>query len=86
MADTGLFGRLRRLFSTDVIIRNDGGDQLKVVDINKVQASGEYETNSVVEFGLTQILQFMDIKVALTTRCYAHNYILNMMPWIQMRL
>ena len=49
MADTGLFGRLKRLFSTDVIIRNDGGDQLKVIDINKVQASGEYETNSVVD-------------------------------------
>ena len=49
MADTGLFGRLRRLFSTDVIIRNDGGDQLKVVDINKVQTSGEYKTNSVVD-------------------------------------
>ena len=49
MADTGLFGRLQRLFSTDVIIRNDGGDQLKVVDINKVQTSGEYKTNSVVD-------------------------------------
>ena len=49
MADTGLFGRLRRLFSTDVIIRNDGGDQLKVVDINKIQVSGEYETNALVD-------------------------------------
>ena len=49
MADTGLFGRLRRLFSTDVIIRNDGGDQLKVVDINKIQVSGEYETNAFVD-------------------------------------
>ena len=35
MADTSLFGRLRRLFSTDVIIRNIGGNQLKVADINK---------------------------------------------------
>ena len=49
MADTGLFGRLRRLFSTDVIIRNDGEDQLKVVDINKIQVSGEYETNALVD-------------------------------------
>ena len=39
MADTGLFGRLRRLFSTDVIIRNDGGDQLKVVDIKNLMSS-----------------------------------------------
>ena len=49
MADTGLFGRLKRLFSTDVIIRNDGDDQLKVVDINKVQVSGEYETNALID-------------------------------------
>jgi len=49
MADTGLFGRLKRLFSTDVIIRNDGEDQLKVVDINKVQVSGEYETNALID-------------------------------------
>ena len=49
MADTGLFGRLRRLFSTDVIIRNDGDNQLKVIDINKVQVGGEYETNAMVD-------------------------------------
>ena len=49
MADTGLFGRLKRLFSTDVIIRNDGGNNLKVMDINKIQLSGEFETNSIVD-------------------------------------
>ena len=49
MADTGLFSRLRRLFSTDVIIRNDGGNQLKVMDVNKIQISGEYETNALVD-------------------------------------
>jgi hypothetical protein len=49
MADTGLFSRLRRLFSTDVIIRNDGGNQLKVMDVNKIQVSGEYETNALVD-------------------------------------
>ena len=35
MANTSLFSRLQRLFSTDVIIRNDGGNQLKVFDVNK---------------------------------------------------
>jgi len=35
MADTGLFKRLQRLFSTDVIIRNEGDNKLKVFDINK---------------------------------------------------
>jgi hypothetical protein len=29
MADTSVFTRLKRLFSTDVIIRNVGGNQLK---------------------------------------------------------
>jgi hypothetical protein len=49
MADTNLFSRLRRLFSTDVIIRNVGGDQLKVFDINKAQQTGNLETNSLVD-------------------------------------
>ena len=49
MADTRLFSRLKRLFSTDVVIRNQGGNQLKVVDINKIQSSGEYQTNSLVD-------------------------------------
>lgn len=49
MADTGLFSRLRRLFSTDVIIRNVGGSQLKVFDVNKIQQSGEIETNTLID-------------------------------------
>ena len=49
MADTRLFSRLKRLFATDVVIRNEGGNQLKVMDINKIQQSGEYENNSLVD-------------------------------------
>tara|TARA_R110000787_G_scaffold1784_3_gene7631 strand:- start:3244 stop:5124 length:1881 start_codon:yes stop_codon:yes gene_type:complete len=49
MADKGLFSRLQRLFSTDVILRNTGGDQLKVLDINTIQQSGEFQTNSLVD-------------------------------------
>jgi hypothetical protein len=49
MADKGLFSRLQRLFSTDVIIRNTGGNQLKVFDVNKIQQSGEYETNALID-------------------------------------
>jgi len=48
MADTSIFSRLRRLFSTDVIIRNVGGDQLKVADTNQIQMSGELENNSLM--------------------------------------
>ena len=39
MADKSVFTRLKRLFSTDVIIRNVGGNQLKIIDTNS-------ETNS----------------------------------------
>ena len=37
MADTSLRARLRRLFSTNVVVRNVGGRQLKVVDTSKSQ-------------------------------------------------
>jgi len=49
MADKRLFPRLKRLFSTDVIIRNVGGNQLKVLDTNAIQRSGHLETNSLVD-------------------------------------
>ena len=49
MADKGLFPRLKRLFSTDVVIRNAGGNQLRVMDINKIQQSGEFQNNSLVD-------------------------------------
>ena len=49
MADTSIFTRLKRLFSTDVIIRNEGGNQLKVIDVDSIQRSGEYATNSLVD-------------------------------------
>ena len=49
MADKSLFGRLRRLFSNDVVIRNIGGDELKVADVNQIQSTGRYQTNSLVD-------------------------------------
>jgi hypothetical protein len=48
MADTNIFSRLKRLFSTDVIIRNEGGNTLKVIDTDSIQRSGKYETNSLL--------------------------------------
>jgi len=47
MADTKLFTRLQRLFSSDVIIRNQGGNQLKVMDVDSIQKSGDIATNSL---------------------------------------
>ena len=39
MADKSLFGRLRRLFSTNVIVRNVGGRKLKVADTEQIQSA-----------------------------------------------
>jgi hypothetical protein len=49
MADTSLFTRLQRLFSTDVIIRNQGGNELKVMDVDSIQRSGDIATNSLMD-------------------------------------
>ena len=49
MADTSLFRRLQRLFASDVVIRNVGGNQLKVVDTDHIQTSGEFQTNSLMD-------------------------------------
>jgi len=44
-----VFTALRRLFSTDVIIRNEGGGLLKVIDTDKIQTSGVIQTNSLID-------------------------------------
>jgi hypothetical protein len=49
MANTGLFSRLQRLFSTDVIIRNVGGNQITVMDTNQIQTNGAIQTNSLMD-------------------------------------
>jgi hypothetical protein len=49
MANTGLFSRLQRLFSTDVIIRNVGGNQISVMDTNQIQSNGAIQTNSLMD-------------------------------------
>ena len=46
--DPSLFARLKKLFSSDVVLRNIGGNELKVIDINKIQRSGNYRTNSQI--------------------------------------
>ena len=49
MADTSLFTRLQRLFSSDVIIRNVGGKQLKVMDTGRIQKYGNLASNSLYD-------------------------------------
>jgi hypothetical protein len=47
--DKNFFPRLKRLFSTDVVIRNVGGKQLKTVDVHKIQSFGNVNTNSMID-------------------------------------
>ena len=44
-----LFYNLKKLFSSDVVIRNVGGNDLKVLDTNNIQSTGVLATNSVVD-------------------------------------
>jgi len=43
-----LFSSLKRLFSTDVIIRNDGG-ALKTIDTERIQTDGVLQTNALID-------------------------------------
>ena len=70
MADKGLFSRLQRLFSTDVIIRNAGGDQIKVIDSNTIQSSGELQTNSLID-------RFNRVYSTMPTSLYGAQFNLN---------
>tara|TARA_R110000744_G_scaffold91047_4_gene176760 strand:- start:7251 stop:9146 length:1896 start_codon:yes stop_codon:yes gene_type:complete len=49
MADKSLFSRLKKLFSTGVVIRRIGDKKLKVVDTNALQADGNLESNRLVD-------------------------------------
>ena len=45
----GLFNNLKRLFSSDVVIRNVGGDELRVIDTDRIQSLGTLQTNALVD-------------------------------------
>lgn len=49
MADRSLFSSLQRLFATDIVVRNVGGDQLKIADVNQIQTTGKFQTNSLLD-------------------------------------
>ena len=46
MADNSLYSRLKKLFSTQVVVRRVGKDKLKVVDSSKLQSSGNKSGSS----------------------------------------
>ena len=49
MAENTFFGRSKKLFSTDVVIRNVGGNELKVMDADGIQRLGVVQTNSIYD-------------------------------------
>jgi len=49
MAERNLFNSLQRLFATDILVRNVGGDELKIADVNHIQSTGKYQTNSLLD-------------------------------------
>jgi hypothetical protein len=49
MAERNLFSSLQRLFATDILVRNVGGDELKIADVNQIQTTGKYQTNSLLD-------------------------------------
>ena len=49
MAERNLFNSLQRLFSTDILVRNVGGTELKIADVNQIQSTGKYQTNSLLD-------------------------------------
>jgi len=75
MADKTLFGRLQRLFSTNVIVRNVGGKKLKIADTDQVQKQvkshlvdrySKLHTNlNLVGTGYSTVHQVMAARLAL---------------------
>jgi len=50
MADKSIFSRLRKLFSSNVVVRNVGGKRLKVRDTSRLQSVGNTVTMGVDRF------------------------------------
>lgn len=48
MAEVNLFQKLRRLFSSDVVVRSVGGKKLKVIDVDRLQSLG-FRTNYQID-------------------------------------
>lgn len=65
MANNNIFSSLKRLFSSDVVIRNVGGNQLRVMDTNRIQTNGVLQTNALVD-------RFN--RLYTTSNSYAYNY------------
>jgi len=49
MADTSIYGRLKKLFNTNVVIRRVGKDKLRVIDNNHIQSAGNVHNSRFID-------------------------------------
>ena len=64
--NSSVFSKLKRLFSTDSIIRNIGADKLQVFDPNSTATTGRYATNSLTD-------RFNRLSISRNTHVYNPN-------------
>ena len=75
MAESKLRARLRRLFSTNVIVRHAGGRKLKIADTNRIQSTTKdnlvdrysrlYSNLATGGYGKSQQITFQSQKIGL---------------------
>ena len=68
MADKSLYGRLKRLFSNNVVVRKIGKNQIKVFDNDKLQSSGNLNVSRYID----RFTRLHGVKSQLST--YNNNY------------
>ena len=89
MADKTIFSRLRKLFSSNVIVRNVGGKKLKVRDTSRLQSVGNSVTMGVDRFSKlrkTNRINLMEHRHSKILLMKKMSYILTMKVWIQTQL
>ena len=77
------------MFSSGAVIRNVGGNQLKVMDIDRIQSFGLLQTNSLIDrfTRLHKAGARMQYNPSLSTiKLFVYSFILIMKRWIQMLL
>ena len=73
MAQQDIFSRLKRLFSTNTIVRNIGGKKLKIVDTGHVQAIAQNTLvdrftklySNMQKYGYNELMQVQQLRLGL---------------------
>ncbi len=70
MADKSVYGRLKRLFSNNVIVRRVGKDQIRIVDNDALQSSGNLNVSRYID----RFTRLHGVKSQLSTFNNNYNY------------